>query len=140
MQIFKSEQTSAEKTASLLILLMVLLQAFYALYAYISPQAFSDLRGTELFLAADTDWVQIYASRTAFVALIVGYLLYTRNFNALAYASLAGTVMPITDAFLAYRAAAADIVVFKHIATVIYLLVAYYILTRAADGSVVDSE
>ena len=42
MQIFKSEQTSAEKTASLLILLMVLLQAFYALYAYISPQAFSE--------------------------------------------------------------------------------------------------
>jgi hypothetical protein len=73
MQIFKSGQTSAEKTASLLILLMVLLQAFYALYAYISPEAFSDLRGTELFVTADTDWVQIYASRTAFVALIVGY-------------------------------------------------------------------
>jgi hypothetical protein len=140
MQIFKSGQTSAEKTASLLILLMVLLQAFYALYAYISPEAFSDLRGTELFVTADTDWVQIYASRTAFVALIVGYLLYSRNFKALAIASLAGTVMPITDAYLAYRAAAEDIVVFKHIATVIYLLIAYYILTCAVNNSAADSE
>ena len=107
---------------------MALLQGIYAVYAYFDPQAFSLLRGTDLFVAGDADWVRIYASRTVFVALIIGYLLYLREYKILIWASLFGTAMPITDAILAYQAGVGDIVVYKHIATAIYLLVTFFVL------------
>lgn len=59
------------KIGGFLVFLMAALQLAYALYAYIDPAAFSLTRGTELFDAADSDWVRIYASRTLFVALII---------------------------------------------------------------------
>ena len=111
-----------------LVLLMAMLQAAYAIYAYLDPQAFALLRGTELFVSGDADWVKIYASRTFFVALIIGYLLMIREYKILVWASLFGTVMPATDAFLAYRAGAENVVVYKHVATVVYLLVTFYVL------------
>ncbi len=110
------------------VLLMALIQAVYAVYAYLDPQAFSLLRGTELFASGDSDWVQIYASRTLFVALIVGVLLLLREYRILIWASLFGTVMPITDAWLAYQAGAESVVVYKHIATLIYLLATSFVL------------
>ena len=123
-------KTPLEKTAVTLILLMVIIQTFYALYAYLDPQAFALVRGTELFTPADTDWIQIYASRTLFVALIIGYLLFQKNYTALAWASLFGLAMPVTDAVLAYNAGAAMTVVYKHIGTALYLLLSYGILRR----------
>lgn len=117
-----------ERTGYILVLLMALLQGGYAIFAYLDPAAFSVFRGTELFVFGDSDWVKIYASRTLFVALIIGYLLYIRNYKVLAWASLFGAAMPVTDALLAYQAQAPDKVVFKHIATVIYLLVTFIVL------------
>lgn len=111
-----------EKIGIIMVFAMALLQAAYAAYAYIDPQAFAALRGTELFTAADSDWVKIYASRTLFVALIIWLLLATRAYTILVWASLLGTVMPITDAWLAYQAGAENIVVYKHLATIVYLL------------------
>jgi Domain of unknown function (DUF4267) len=111
-----------DKIGITMVLLMALIQAVYAVYAYLDPQAFSLLRGTELFASGDSDWVQIYASRTLFVALIVGVLLLLREYKILIWASLFGTVMPITDAWLAFQAGAENVVVYKHIATLIYLL------------------
>jgi len=107
---------------------MAVLQGGYAIFAYVDPAAFSVFRGTDLLDAGDSDWVAIYASRTLFVALITGYLLYRRNYKVLAWAALFGAVMPVTDALLAYQAQAPDKVVFKHIATVIYLLVIFFVL------------
>jgi hypothetical protein len=111
-----------------LVSLMALLQAVYAIYAYLDPQAFALLRGTELFVPDDADWVKIYASRTMFVALIIGFLLIIREYNILVWASLFGTVMPATDAFLAYQAGAESVVVYKHLATVVYLLITFSVL------------
>jgi hypothetical protein len=111
-----------------LIFLMALLQAAYAIYAYLDPQAFALLRGTELFVSEDADWVRIYASRTFFVALIIGYLLIIQEYKILVWASLFGTVMPATDAFLAYRAGAENIIVYKHVATIVYLLITFSVL------------
>jgi hypothetical protein len=111
-----------------LVSLMALLQAVYAIYAYLDPQAFALLRGTELFVPDDADWVKIYASRTMFVALIIGFLLIIREYNILVWASLFGTVMPATDAFLAYQAGAESVVVYKHVATVVYLLITFSVL------------
>lgn len=120
-----------ERIAITLVFVMALLQAVYAIYAYLDPQAFSLLRGTELFTPDDGDWVKIYASRTMFVALIIGFLLIIQEYKILAWASLFGTVMPATDAFLAYQAAAESVVVYKHVATVIYLLITFYALKLA---------
>ena len=117
-----------ERIAISLVFVMALLQAVYAVYAYLDPQAFSLLRGTELFASNDGDWVKIYASRTMFVALIIGFLLFIQEYKILALASLFGTVMPATDAFLAYQAGAESVVVYKHIATIVYLLITFYVL------------
>lgn len=111
-----------------MIVFMALLQGIYAVYAYVDPSAFSQLRGTELFSASDSDWIIIYASRTAFVALIIGFLLFRKEYQLLMWASLFGTVMPITDAWLAYQAGADSVVVYKHVGTVIYLLLTFAVL------------
>ncbi|MFT5572100.1 MAG: hypothetical protein ACI9FR_001021 [Cryomorphaceae bacterium] len=124
----KSANRPLEKVAFFLVLLMALLQGAYAIYAYSDPSSFSLLRGTELHDLADADWVKIYASRTWFVALIIGFLLYLKNYQILAWAALFGTVMPVADAFLAYQAGAADAVVYKHIATFVYLLITFAVL------------
>jgi hypothetical protein len=117
-----------EKVGCVLVFLMATLQFAYAIFAYIDPTAFSVTRGTELFVLGDADWVKIYASRTMFIALIIGFLLYSKQYKALAFASLIGTVMPATDALLAYQAQAADKVVFKHIATAVFLVVTFFVL------------
>lgn len=116
------------RTASVLVFLMAALQLVYGLYAYVSPAAFSVTRGTELFAGQDADWVRIYASRTLSIALLIGYLLYARQFRALAVASLVGIVMPITDALLAYQASAAGGVVLKHVATAMFLVATFIVL------------
>jgi Domain of unknown function (DUF4267) len=120
-----------KKLGFVLVLLMVLLQLVYACFAYLDPGAFAALRGTELIESRDSDWVRIYASRTVFVALMIGYLLHRRQFKLLAAASLIGLVMPVTDAWLAYQASAAPLVVAKHVATAVFLLVTFFVLRAA---------
>jgi hypothetical protein len=117
-----------------LVFLMALIQAAYAIYAYLDPQAFALLRGTALFVSDDADWVKIYASRTLFVALIIGFLLIVQEYKILAWAALFGTVMPATDAFLAYQAGANSVVVYKHIATLVYLLITFAVLKLVVNN------
>jgi len=120
-----------EKTGAILVLIMALLQAFYAVFSYLDPAAFAGVRGTQLFSAMDADWVKIYGSRTLFIALLLGYLLYAKNHSALMWCALLGTVMPITDGLLAYAAQAPFKVVAKHIATILFLLVTFAVLKAA---------
>jgi len=117
-----------------LVLVMAMLQAFYAVYAYLDPTAFSVTRGTVLFEGADSDWVRIYASRTLFIALVVGFLLYKQSFQALIWVAIFGLVMPVTDAVLAYQAGAPIGVVAKHIAIAIYLSVTAFVLKIITQG------
>tara|TARA_R110001599_G_scaffold91307_1_gene239853 strand:- start:1306 stop:1716 length:411 start_codon:yes stop_codon:yes gene_type:complete len=131
----ESKSKLLEKVACVFVFLMAALQGAYAIYAYIDPVAFSIVRGTELASLGDTDWVQIYASRTLFVSLIIGLLLYLKNYKILVWAALFGTVMPITDAYLAYEAHAENKVVYKHIATVAYLLITFYLLKLVAKNN-----
>ena len=116
------------KTGVVLVLIMTLIQAFYAIFSFVDPAAFAVVRGTELFSPVDSDWVKIYGSRTLFITLLLGYLLYIRNYSVLMWCALLGTVMPITDGFLAYQAQAPFQVVAKHIATIVFLLVTYFVL------------
>lgn len=119
----------ARKTGITLVLLMALLQGFYGVFAYLDPVAFANVRGTALVSVEDMDWVQIYASRTLFISLIIGALLYFREFKVLMWAALLGTVMPLTDAYLAYQAEASFGVVAKHIVTVVYLAITSIVLS-----------
>lgn len=117
-----------EISAKILILLMVLLQAGYAIFAYLKPESFALFRGTELVAVKDVDWIIIYASRTLFISLLVGFLLLKKAYSLLAWASLSGIVMPASDAYLAYQAHAASAVIYKHVGTGIYLLITFFVL------------
>jgi len=130
MDIMTNKSTKLEKVGFVLIALIVLLQGFYGTFAFIDPEMFSVVRGTELFSSMDADWVAIYGSRTIFITLIFGYLLYTRNYTVLMWGSLFAVVMPITDGLLAYEAQAPLKVVAKHIATIFYLLVIFFVLKK----------
>ena len=122
------------KIGIVLVGLMALLQLAYACFAFLDPGGFATLRGTQLVDFGDADWVRVYASRTLFVALIVGYLLYRRQFGLLAAASVFGLVMPVTDAWLAYQASAPTGVIAKHVATAVFLFVTFGVL-RAVQSS-----
>ena len=122
--------SNLERTGVVLISLIVLLQGFYGTFAFLEPGMFSVVRGTELFSDRDTDWVKIYGSRTIFITLIFGYLLYTRNYIVLMWGALFAVVMPITDGLLAFEAQAPFKVIIKHIATIVYLLVIFFVLKK----------
>ncbi len=122
-----------EKIGFVLVLLMAVLQGFYAVYAYLDPIAFSVLRGTDV-IVGDEPWVQIYASRTLFIALIIGGLLYLKHYKLLMLAALCGVVMPLTDGVLAYNAGGAVAVIAKHVLTALYLFVTFLVLRKIIDG------
>lgn len=122
------KQSKLEKIGITLVLLMIGLQGFYGIFAYIEPTAFSALRGTDLHTNLDEDWVRIYGSRTIFISLILATLLYTKNYSVLMWSALIGIVMPATDAALAYQALAPTTVLVKHIATIVYLVITYFVL------------
>ncbi|WP_373077698.1 DUF4267 domain-containing protein [Zhongshania sp.] len=124
-------KTTSSKVGVILVFLMALIQGFYAIFSYVDPMAFAVVRGTELFSSMDSDWVKIYGSRTLFITLILGYLLYVRNYTVLMWCALFGVVMPITDGILAYEAGAPFTVVIKHVATMVFLLVAFFVLRAA---------
>jgi len=122
--------SSLERAGFVLVFLMIFLQGFYGVISIVEPVTFSSLRGTELFSGMDSDWVKIYGSRTIFITLIFGYLLYTRNYIVLMWGELFSVVMPITDGLLAYEAQAPFKVVVKHIVTIVYLLVIFFVLKK----------
>jgi len=130
MDIMKNKMTKLEKIGFVLVSLIVLLQGFYGTFSFIDPTGFSTIRGTELFSDMDADWVKIYGSRTIFITLIFGYLLYTRNHLVLMWGALFAVVMPITDGLLAFEAQAPFKVVVKHIATIVYLLIIFLIFKK----------
>ena len=132
MDIMTNKNTKLEKVGFVLVLLIVFLQGFYGAFAFIDPAIFSTVRGTELFSDMDADWVKIYGSRTIFITLIFGYLLYTRNHIVLMWGALFAVVMPITDGLLAYEAHAPFRVVAKHIATILYLLIILFVLKKVS--------
>lgn len=129
-----NNNSKIEKVGFVLVLLMILLQGVYGTFALIDPVTFSSVRGTELFSNMDADWIKIYGSRTLFITLILGYLLYSRNYAILMWAALFGIVMPITDGLLAYEAQAPFKVVAKHIVTVVYLLITFFVLRKITAG------
>jgi hypothetical protein len=128
--------SNLERTGVVLVFLIILLQGFYGTFAFLDPAMFSVVRGTELFSEMDADWVKIYGSRTIFITLIFGYLLYTRNYIVLMWGALFAVVMPITDGLLAFEDQAPFKVVAKHIATIVYLLIIVFVLKKVVASKV----
>jgi len=112
---------------------MALLQLYFAVHAYLDPTVFSVSRGTPLLDVGDGDWVRIYASRTLFIVLVLGVLLLRRDYSLLAWAALLGTVMPITDAMLAALDQAAFTHQIRHLATLSYLVIAFFVLRQVGQ-------
>jgi hypothetical protein len=112
-----------------LVLAMTLLQLFYSCFAFASPVEFASYRGSNLMAGSDAEWVRIYASRTLFVALVLGLLLLLREVTLLRWFSLLGIVMPLSDAVLAYQSAASYSIISRHLATIVYLLATFAVLT-----------
>ena|SRR5688572_8380703 len=112
-----------------LVLAMALLQMLYSIYAFTSPVEFASYRGSRLTPGGDTEWVRIYASRTLFVAMMLGLLLLLQEVPVLKWISLLGIVMPLSDAALAYQNAAPISIISRHLATVVYLLATFAVLT-----------
>lgn len=113
-----------------LVLAMALLQMFYSIYAFTSPVEFASYRGSHLTPGGDTEWIRIYASRTLFVAMMLGLLLLRQEVSVLRWISLLGIVMPLGDAALAYQGAASTSIISRHLATVVYLLVTFAVLSH----------
>jgi hypothetical protein len=111
-----------------LVLAMAVLQAFYAARALLDPGAFASYRGQSLTAMEDAGWVQVYATRTLFIALFLGLLLFRRDLVALKWAALVGLVMPVGDALLAFHADAPPAIVARHVATALYLVVTFLAL------------
>jgi len=130
--------STLEKTGFILVLLMILLQGFYGIFAYFEPLHFANVRGTTLFAPMDADWVKIYGSRTLFITLALGYLLYFRHYSALMWCALFGTIMPISDALLAFEAQAPFKVVLKHLLTIVYLVVTFLVLKKITTKSTIS--
>lgn len=128
-----NNKSKLEVVGIILVLLMTMLQGFYGLFAYIDPASFANVRGTELFSNMDSDWVNIYGSRTLFITLTFSFLLYAKHYSIIMWCALFGIVMPVTDGYLAYQAEAPFKVVFKHIATVLYLVITFFVL-RAVEN------
>jgi len=125
-----NKKSKLESVGFVLVLLMILLQGFYGSFAYIDPSSFSNIRGTELFSHMDADWVMIYGSRTIFITLTLSFLLYFKHYPILMWFALFGIVMPLTDGILAYQAEASFKVIFKHIATIAYLIIIFFVLKK----------
>mgnify|MGYP006141347401 FL=1 len=68
--------------------MMALLLAIIAMYLYIAPHTFALVRGAELVNSSAFDWVNSYALRTLFVALIIGLLLFLQTYKLLIGTSL----------------------------------------------------
>ncbi|WP_348772775.1 DUF4267 domain-containing protein [Pseudoalteromonas sp. MMG005] len=121
-------KSKIEVIAIILVSLMALLQGFYGIFSYLEPSGFATVRGTELFSYLDADWVIIYGSRTIFITLVLGLLIIKKQYSILMWCAIFGVVMPVTDGVLAYQADAPLKVIYKHVATVLYLLVTFYVL------------
>lgn len=123
-----------EKIGFYLILIMGIIQLVYAGIAFFDQELFARIRGTHLFNTKDADWVVIYASRTLFIAMLIGLLLIKKHYSLLKWLALLGLVMPITDLVLAYNSKQGFSVICKHVTTSVYLIITYFVLNKLSKS------
>jgi hypothetical protein len=110
--------------------MMALLPAVYAMYVYLAPHTFALVRVAELVNSSAADWVNSYALRTLFVALIIGLLLFLQTYKILIWKSLFSIVIAITDAWFAFKTRSKNIVIYKYLATIIYFPTTFFLIFK----------
>ncbi len=111
---------------------IALLQGFYAVWAFVDPQAVASYRGGALEGDGGALWVHAYGSRTLFIALIVLLLLRRGDLATLKWVTLFGLVMPISDAWSAMHSVDPDAGIVRHVLTAAYLLLTFAMLEWAS--------
>lgn len=111
---------------------IALLQGFYAVWAFIDPQAVASYRGGPLAGDSAVLWVHAYGSRTLFIALVVLLLLRRGNLATLKWVTLLGLVMPVSDAWSAMHSADPEAGIVRHVLTAAYLLLTFAMLQWAS--------
>ena len=116
-----------------LAVIMAALQAFNAWRAFTDPSGFAAYMGLPLTDGADPAFVLVYGLRTLFIAGLITAFLALRNLDALAWMALVALIMPIGDAWLTAQAGAPTVIVFRHVAIALYVLLAFFFLRRAVE-------
>jgi len=118
-----------------LVLLMALLQAFYAGWAFLDPLGLARFRGTPDIDAADVAWLHAYGSRTLFIALVVALLWIKKDTANLKWVALLGLFMPLSDGLSALRADLPAAYLYRQIGIALYLLFTFAVLVRASRAA-----
>lgn len=120
---------SAAQTAGFVIAgIMAFYMVFNTARAVLDPVGFAATLGAPLADPADTGFVFVYASRAAFLALLVGWLAFRRDTATLRFVALAALVMPIGDAALTASLGAAPTIIGRHVAIAVLLVVVWALL------------
>lgn len=115
-----------------MVVAIALLQGFYAVWAFVDPQAVASYRGGSLEGDSAVLWVHAYGSRTLFIALVVLLLLRQGDLATLKWVTLFGLVMPISDAWSAMHSANPEAGIMRHVLTAAYLLLTFAMLARSS--------
>jgi hypothetical protein len=107
---------------------MSLYMAFNTARAVLAPTAFAVTLGAPLADPADTGFVFVYASRAAFLALLVGWLALRRDAANLRFVALASLVMPLGDAALTAHLGAPASIIARHLIIAVVLLATWALL------------
>ena len=111
--------------------LIVIYSFFNVIRAVVAPEAFSTAMG--LASGIGNPFVEVYASRTAFIALVAGALLIGRQRQLLAWFAGLAILLPVADACLVWRMGASVGFIAKHLAIAAYLGTTAVLLGRGSQ-------
>lgn len=121
-----------------LAVVMTVLQGVNAVRTLANPAGFARYMGLPVEQSEALDWVQVYGLRAGFIAILTAILLARADFATLSWMALAALVMPLGDAWLAADAGAPMVIIARHLCVAVFLLVAWYFLSRAARSKAVQ--
>jgi hypothetical protein len=104
--------------------------AFSATVAVVDPVYFATRLGLPLASAADSGFVLVYASRTAFLVLFALVMLVRREIETLAVFALIAVIVPLGDAIVTAKSGAPVAIVARHLGAAVFLAVTAFLLRR----------
>jgi hypothetical protein len=117
------------------VLILAAYLAFSAGVAVLDPVYFATRLGLPLADAADSGFVLVYASRTAFLVLFALAMLVRRDIEALAVFALIAVIIPLADAIVTAKSGAPVAIVARHLGAAVFLAVTAFLLRRWVRGN-----
>ncbi len=106
-----------------LIILIALAQLSNGTRALLDPLNFSGYFGVQA--SADLAWVQMYGTRSLLLGTLAAVLLWRREISALRWFSLLALPLPLSDLWLSHQAQASTLILLRHAAVALVLVVAF---------------